>query len=166
MGGPAWQTWASNSTYFILVAMAGLAVAVTMNVVGLNVGKWLNNVGAIAGWTPALFLMALGVVAWSRFGSATSMSATAFVPSMRLKDIIFWSTIAFAFGGVESGSTMGEEIKDARRTVPRSILAAGGVLSRLYIPATLSVLFALPREQSSGVQGIMQARQATTPRGG
>ena len=28
---------------------AGLAIAVAMNVVGLNVGKWLSNVGAIAG---------------------------------------------------------------------------------------------------------------------
>ena len=52
---------------------------------------------------------------------------------MHLKDIIFWSTIAFAFGGVESGSTMGEEIEDARRTVPRAILGAGVVITVLYI---------------------------------
>src|SRR6267378_2281206 len=67
MGGPAWQSLSSNSTYFILVAAGGLTVAVTMNVVGLNVGRWLNNVGAIAGWTPALLLIALGIVAWRRF---------------------------------------------------------------------------------------------------
>src|SRR5580765_6330316 len=50
MGGPEWQQWSSNSTYFIAVAMAGLTVTVAMNVVGLNVGKWLNNIGAIASW--------------------------------------------------------------------------------------------------------------------
>src|SRR5437773_9421017 len=32
MGGPAWQSWSSNSTYFIVVAMAGLAITVAMNV--------------------------------------------------------------------------------------------------------------------------------------
>src|SRR6266481_511808 len=53
IGGPAWQAWSSNSIYFIVVATAGLAIAVTMNVVGLNVGKWLNNIGAIASWIPA-----------------------------------------------------------------------------------------------------------------
>ena len=74
MGGPAWQSWSSNSTYFIAVSMAGLAVTVAMNVVGLNVGKWLTNVGAIAGWIPAMLLMALGAVAWSRFGSATPIT--------------------------------------------------------------------------------------------
>jgi amino acid transporter len=166
MGGPAWQSLSSNSTYFILVAAGGLTIAVTMNVVGLNVGKWLNNVGAIAGWIPALLLIALGVVAWSRFGSATPMNAHAFVPSTSLKDITFWSTIAFAFGGVESGSTMGEEIKDARRTIPRAILAAGAVITVLYIAATLSVLLAMPREQVSGLQGIMQAVQVITAKVG
>jgi len=137
-----------------------------MNVVGLNVGKWLTNAGAIAGWIPAMLLMALGAVAWSRFGSATPMGAHALLPSMHVKDIIFWSTIAFAFGGVESGSTMGEEIEDARRTVPRAILGAGAVITVLYIAATFAVLLAMPREQVSGLAGIMQAIQAMTAKVG
>jgi amino acid transporter len=166
MGGPAWQSWSSNSTYFIAVSMAGLALAVTMNVVGLNVGKWLTNVGAIAGWIPAVLLMALAAVAWSRFGTATSITGHALVPSMHLKDMIFWSTIAFAFGGVESGSTMGEEIEDARRTVPRAILGAGAVITVLYIAGTLAVLLAMPKDQVSGLSGIMQAIQAMTAKVG
>ena len=88
------------------------------------------------------------------------------VPSMSLKDVIFWSTIAFAFGGVESGSTMGEEIQDARRTVPRAILTAGAIVTVLYIAGTLSVLLAIPKEQVSGLQGMMQAIQAICGRGG
>jgi glutamate:GABA antiporter len=85
---------------------------------------------------------------------------------MHLKDIIFWSTIAFAFGGVESGSTMGEEIEDARRTVPRAILAAGAIICVLYIAATFAVLLAMPKEQVSGLSGIMQAIQAMTAKVG
>ena len=166
MGGPAWQSWSSNSTYFIAVSMAGLAITVAMNVVGLNVGKWLTNVGAVAGWIPAMLLMALAAVAWTHAGSATPMNAHAFVPSMHLKDIIFWSTIAFAFGGVESGSTMGEEIEDTRRTVPRAILGAGAVITVLYIAATLAVLLAMPKEQVSGLSGIMQAIHAMTAKAG
>jgi amino acid transporter len=129
LGGPAWQRLSTNSTYFIAVSMAGLTVAVSLNVVGLDVGKWLNN-----------------------------------VPSVGLKDVIFWSTIAFAFGGVESGSTMGDEIEDAGRTVPRAVLTAGAIMTVLYIAATLSVLLAMPTAQVSGLQGIMQAIQAMTAR--
>jgi amino acid transporter len=166
IGGPAWQAWSSNSIYFIVVATVGLAIAVTMNVVGLNVGKWLNNVGAIASWIPAALLIGLGVVAWRRFGSATPIDAHALLPSTSLKDVIFWSTIAFAFGGVESASTMGDEIKDARWTVPRAILAAGALITVLYIAGTLTVLVTIPKEQVSGLQGIMQAVQAMTTRVG
>src|SRR5262245_36831316 len=104
VGGPSWQPLASNSVYFIVVAMAGLAVVVAMNVVGLNVGKWLNNTGAVASYVPAAALFVLAAIAWSRFGSATPMPPESFVPSTGLKDVIFWSTIAFAFGGVESAS--------------------------------------------------------------
>ena len=165
-GGAAMQSLSSNSTYFIIVAMSGLVLAVTLNVVGLNVGKWLNNVGAIASWVPALFLIVLGVLSWSRFGSATHMPARAFLPSTGLKDVIFWSTIAFAFGGVESASTMGEEIEQPRRTIPQAILAAGAIMTVLYIVGTLMVLLAIPKEQISGLQGIMQAIQAMTRRVG
>jgi glutamate:GABA antiporter len=166
IGGPEWQAWSTNSAYFIAVAMAGLAVAVTMNVVGLNVGKWLNNAGAVAGWIPAGLLIILSAVAWRRFGSATPMPASSFVPGTGLKDVIFWSTIAFAFGGVESGSTMGDEIEEPRRTLPRAILTAGATMTVLYIVGTLSVLVAIPKEQASGLQGIMQAIQAMSARTG
>jgi glutamate:GABA antiporter len=162
IGGPSWQGWSTNSAYFIAVSMTGLAIAVTMNVVGLNVGKWLANIGAMASWIPAAVLIVLGAVSWNRFGSATPLGAHAFVPSTGLKDVIFWSTIAFAFGGVESGSTMGEEIQDARRTVPRAVLTAGAVMTVLYIAGTVGVLLALPSAQISGLQGIMQAIQAIT----
>ena len=166
IGGPSWQSLSTNSTYFVVVSMAGLAIAVTLNVVGLNVSKWLSNVGAIAGWIPAMLLLVLGALSWIRVGSATPMSAHAFVPSTSLKDVIFWSTIAFAFGGVESGSTMGEEIQDPRRTVPRAVLAAAVLVTALYLSATLSILLAIPASTVSGLQGIMQAIQAMSAKAG
>jgi amino acid transporter len=166
IGGPAWQAWSGNSLYFIAVASTGLAIAVWMNVVGLNVGKWLNNVGAVAGWIPALILIVLGVAAWSRFGSANPITIHALAPSTSLKDVIFWSTIAFAFGGIESGSTMGEEIEDPGRTMPRAILASGVVITLLYIVGTLAVLLAIPSAQVSGLEGVMQAVQVILGRVG
>ena len=48
---------------------------------------------------------------------------------------------------------MGEEIEDARRTVPRAILGAGVVITVLYIAATFAVLLAMPKDQVSGLSG-------------
>ena len=157
LGGPSWQAWSSNSTYFMVTAVIGLTLAVSLNIIGLEKGKWLNNAGAAAAWISAGLLIVLGIVSWFRFGSATTIDAHTIVPSVSLKDVIFWSTIAFAFGGVESASTMGEEIKDAQRTMPRAVVAAAIVITALYLAGTLSVLLAIPKEQISGLQGIMQA---------
>jgi amino acid transporter len=83
-----------------------------------------------------------------------------------VKDAIFWSTIAFAYGGVESASAMGEEIKDAPRTIPRAVMAAAVLITLLYLAGTLSILLAMPKDQISGLQGIMQAIQAMATRVG
>ena len=53
VGGPSWQAWSSNSVYFITAAMIGLTFAVSVNVVGLDIGKWLNNAGGISAWIVA-----------------------------------------------------------------------------------------------------------------
>ena len=50
-----------NGTYFIIVAMIGLAIAVAMNIVGLEVGKWLATVGAIGTWIPMILLIGMGM---------------------------------------------------------------------------------------------------------
>jgi glutamate:GABA antiporter len=161
-GGERMQALSTNSTYFVIASMIGLAFAVALNVVGVNVGKWLSNAGAIAGWVAAFTLIALGLTSWFRFGPATPMDAASFVPSTSLKDVIFWSTIAFAFGGVESASAMSDEIKDARRTIPRAIITAAIVITLLYLAGTFSILLAIPQDEISGLQGVMQALQAMT----
>jgi amino acid transporter len=97
------------------------------------------------------------LAAWVRFGSATSFGGGAVFPSLDFKNVFFWSTVAFAFGGMEGASTMGDEIQDARRNIPRALLTAGIIITVVYIVATLSVLTALPAADVSGLQGFMQA---------
>ena len=164
VGGGSWQSLSTNSAYFIAASVIGLALAVGMNVVGLDVAKWLSNVGGMAAWIPALLLIVLGLVSWARYGSAIPLLPAAFVPSTGLKDIVFWSSIAFAFGGIEGASTMGEEIKDARRIIPKAVLTAAAIITAMYMIATLCVLVSIPRDEVSGLQGIMQAVQAMTGR--
>jgi amino acid transporter len=61
---------------------------------------------------------------------------------------------------------MGDEIVNPRRTVPRAVVAAAIVITTFYLICTLSILVTIPREQVSGVQGIMQAIRAMTDRVG
>lgn len=157
IGGSRWQHLSTSSLYFILVAMGGLALGFFLNLVGLNIGKWLHNLGAVGSWLPALMLIVMGTVAWFRFGSATHFTRSTVLPSFDFKNVFFWSTVAFAFGGMEGASTMGDEIQHARRNIPRALLISGVIITVIYIVATASVLVALPQEEVSGLQGFMQA---------
>jgi amino acid transporter len=79
------------------------------------------------------------------------------VPHASVKDAIFWSTIFFAFGGVECASFMGGEIKNTRRTVPRALIFAGILITAGYILGTIAMLVAMPSEQIGGLGGFMTA---------
>jgi amino acid transporter len=155
IGGASWQGLADSPAYYIVFSLVGLALAVTLNVLGLGVGKWLHNLGAVGLWVPALFLMGLAAVSWYRFGSATPFTAESLVPSTRLKDIIFWSTIAFSLSGLESASMMGDEIRDPRRNIPRALLLGGSLIVLLYVLSTVAMLVALPQARILSLQGFM-----------
>lgn len=157
----AWIHLSNSPTFYITFSVIALAVVTFMNVVGLDVGKWLHNAGAIAMWTPVLIVIVMGLVAWNRFGSATSFNAHAFVPSFRLQDVIFWSVITFAFGGCETASFMGEEIKNPRRTIPLALFTGGLTIALCYILGTVCVLLALHPSEVSNLQGLMQATSRT-----
>jgi glutamate:GABA antiporter len=157
IGGPNWRALGDSPTYFIGFSLLALVLAAGLNMRGLAVGKWLHNVGAVGLWLPGLLLIGFGVLAWSRFGSATEFTAESMVPSTRLKDIVFWSTIAFSLSGLESASMMGEEIRDARRNIPRALLVAGVLITALYILGTVAMLVAMPRSEIVHLEGFMTA---------
>ena len=161
-----WSHLSSNATYSIIFSLVTLAAATFLNVVGLDVGKWLHNIGAFAMWIPVLIIIGLGLLAYHRFGSANGFSLHTMTPSLRLNDIIFWSVLAFAFGGCETGSFMAEEIKNPRRIIPLALFVGGLTIAFCYIVGTICVLLALPSSEVSPLQGLVQAIAKTSERVG
>ena len=74
VGGSRWLGCKAAQRSSSRFRWSGLALALVVNIVGLNIGKWLNNLGAIGTWIPVALLFCMGAVAWSKFGSATSFS--------------------------------------------------------------------------------------------
>ena len=165
-GSARWLALSNSRTYFFLFAMVGLALATFLNVIGLSVGKWLHNLGAIGTWLPIAILFAIAATAWHRFGSATSFTPATMSPHMHFRDVLFMATIVFALGGSESASFLGDEVKDARKNLPRGLLAGGAFVTTGYILGTVAVLIALPANQVSGLEGIMQAISRSAERVG
>ena len=133
-----------------------LVVLVVLNIVGLGVGKWVNNLGGIGTGIAAATLIGLGLVIWLRFGTTVS-SADFRIPANPRFVLNSFGVICFGLVGLELASVMGDEIQDPRRTLPGAV-AWGGVLSGLlYIGATLTLLIAVSKDQISVLQGIVQA---------
>jgi amino acid transporter len=166
VGGTRWNAWQVSPAYFIGFSFFGVGLALALNVVGLNIGKWLNNIGSQGTWIPVAILCAVAVVAWMKFGSATSFTATNMKPGLSLGMLGVWATLLYAFSGAESASFMGDEIKDARRTVPRALITAGAIITAGYILGTVAVLVALPQSQINSMEGIMQAITSAAARVG
>ncbi len=147
----------ASPVYYVVVALAGLALATIVNVYGLQVGKWLNNAGAVSRWIVTLLLVALGTIAWWKFGPATSITAATMRPGLAIKDVIFWSVIAFAWTGPEAMPFMGDEIKNPRRTIPLGLALAAPAIAIIYIAGTVAVLAAIAPHDVTPSSGIMEA---------
>jgi glutamate:GABA antiporter len=155
----------SNSKLFYIFSALGLIALITiLNVSGLNRGKWLHNIASVGMWMPVLILAVMGVYVWRHFGASTSFASRNLVPQLHLKSMLVWATITFALCGCETGSLMGEEIKDPRRNLPRALLLAGLIVTACYIGGTVAILLALPNGEVSDLQGIMQAVVKTAER--
>jgi amino acid transporter len=154
--GPAHQGLADNKTFALMTSVALLAVLTVLNIVGLGVGKWINNVGAIGTGVAAAVLMGLGIFIFSRFGT-TITTADFRIPSDSRFVLNSFGVICFGLIGLELASVMGDEIQNPQRTLPGAV-AWGGVLSGfLYIGTTLTLLIAVGKNDISVLQGIVQA---------
>jgi amino acid transporter len=155
--GDRGKALADQSSYFMSFALIALAGITVLNMVGVKQGKWLNNLGAIGSSLPVVALLVLGFLFWRRQGSATHFTFVSMTPHLSLKNAIFWSTIFYAFAGVECASFMGGEIKNPRRTVPRAMVFAGVIVTLGYMLGTVAMLVALPSNEISGLGGFMTA---------
>jgi amino acid transporter len=153
--GTGHQGLADNKVFASIASLTLLALLTLFNILGLGVGKWINNLGAIGTFVAAAVLIGLGIVIWSRFGT-TITGADFAIPANPKFVLNSFGVICFGLVGLELASVMGDEIQDPRRTLPGAV-AWGGVLSgALYVGATLTLLIAVGKNVNV-LQGIVQA---------
>jgi amino acid transporter len=155
---------AADPTYIVAFSVAAMWIATLVNVIGLNIGKWLHNLGAIGNWGPILIFLVLAPIAWSRYGSATTWTLSAFVPHANLRDMVFWTSLVFALTGSEASAFLRSEVKDFRRMFPRALILGGVFVMTGYIFGALAIMIILPAEQLSSLGGIMETVVAETQR--
>jgi glutamate:GABA antiporter len=154
--GPGHASLADDKNFAMLASVTLLAFLTVLNIMGLGVGKWLNNLGGIGTFVAAGVLMGLGVTVWSRFG--TTVTAADFrIPADPKFVLNSFGVICFGLVGLELASVMGDEIRDPQKTLPGAVAWGGVISGALYIGATLTLLVAIGKNDISVLQGIVQA---------
>src|SRR5436853_4447142 len=98
--GPAHASLADSKAFALLASLALLVVLVVLNIVGLGVGKWINNVGGLGTFVAGVLLIALGVIVGLRFG--TSLTAADFrIPANPRFVLNSFGVICFGLVGLE-----------------------------------------------------------------
>jgi amino acid transporter len=148
---------AGNRSYLLVVSLALLLVAVVLNIIGLNIGKWLQNAGGVGTYVPLVILVVVAVIVAMKHGSATHFTLRNMMPSLDWGTVNFWSQIAFAFTGLELVSAMSEEVRDPRRTLPRAVFGAGALIALMYIAGTFAILALAPAGDVDPQSGVFHA---------
>ena len=148
---------AQDRTFQLTVSLAILLVAVVLNIVGLNIGKWLQNAGGVGTYVPLLMLVGIAALVCLRHGSATHFTLSNMLPTWNWDTVNFWSQIAFAFTGLELVSAMSEEVRDPRRTLPRAVFGAGALIALMYIAGTFAILGLVPAADLDPQSGVFHA---------
>ena len=146
-----------DRTFLILVSLALLVIAVVLNIIGLNIGKWLQNAGGVATYIPLLMLVGVAGLVYFKHGSMTEFTWENMKPTWNWDTVNFWSQIAFAFTGLELVSCMSEEVRDPRRTLPRAVFGAGALIAFIYVLGTFAILTLVPAANLDPKSGVFHA---------
>jgi len=157
IGGAKFEYLAANKWYLFVASICLLAIAVVLNLIGLNIGKWLQNAGGVATYVPLLMLVGIAVYLYFHHGSVTQFSWKSSQAHWDWDTVNFWSNIAFAFTGMELVCAMSDEVHDPQKTFPRAIYASGLLIAGIYIVATVALLFILPPAKVDVRSGVFQA---------
>ena len=149
------QGLAGNPLYYVAFAIFWLAVITLLNIRGVDTGKWLNNICSLGSILPLSVLILLASASYWRFGAAIHITKASLVPHWSFDNAVFWSSVFFAFSGIEAASAMGDEIQNPRQTVPWALLVGGAILAIGYVTGTAAFVFTLPAQAVGGPDGFV-----------
>jgi glutamate:GABA antiporter len=138
----------------IMIGITLSWIAVLINVITLEVGKWVPNLGAILKVIIFIAIIVGAFIHTQNYGMANQITFDTLKPdwgnSMQYIPAIIYGMLGFEL--VSAGS---EEMKDPARDVPRSIFISGLIIIVLYTLGTIAVLAAIPVSDINLVEGLV-----------
>jgi amino acid transporter len=156
VAGPKIQKLADSHAFTGVASLLIILFLLVLNIRGLSLGKWINNLGALGTIGGAVMICLLAILTLHHSGSALHPAdlRTGF-HDWRL--FAAFGTICYGLIGLDLASIMGDEIRDPKRNLPISILLGGLIAGFIYFGTTLSMLIAMPQKEIGVLSGVLQA---------
>lgn len=131
-----------------------LWLAVAVNIVSLDIGKWVPNIGAAIKILVFLILIGGAFAYVAEHGTANEITWSTLTPSMD-DSLVYLSTIIYGMLGFELMCANPDEIESPTKNVPRAILLSGFIIITMYALGTFAVLAAIPVDDINLVEGLV-----------
>ncbi len=149
----------------IAIAVALTWLTVWINIVRLDIGKWVPNLGAIFKVAIMLAIGIGGFVYAANHGVANELTISSMAPSWGAS-LAFLPVIVYNFMGFELMSGASAEMKNPARDVPLTIALSGLLIAAFYLFATIGILIALPLDEINLVSGVIDTLRVFLGEGG
>ncbi|MFZ0634514.1 MAG: APC family permease [Candidatus Acidiferrales bacterium] len=156
--GPA-LAWLGASKVAIGVATVAIVAALMIvSLLGLGVGKWVNNFGSVVTLGSLAVLIALPIANAMRGGALPNRGFSLVMPRFSLFHLSAFSKMTFgALSGFEYIAIFGGECRNPGRTLARSVVITAPVIALLYIFGTGAILSFVRPEDVNVIGPIPQA---------
>ncbi len=138
----------------IAIGIALTWATVLLDVLGLRIGKWVPNLGAVF----KIVIFSVLIIAGWRYGQANGfanpVTAEAFRPEWK-EGLKYVPAIVYGMLGFELISAASGEMRRPARDMPLSVLFSGVIVLALYFLATAGILAAIPAGEIDIVEGLI-----------
>jgi amino acid transporter len=147
------------SLAIVVVMLAGITLAALR---GLELGKWIHNVGGIAILIVFAALVLLPLAAHARHQPIHYSPFTIAAPPHDLRMLALFGQMLFgALCGLEYIAILAGESRDPARTIGRSVVISSPIICAMFILGTASIVALVPRARIDFIAPIPQAMRLT-----
>jgi len=167
IGGPAFAPLAKSRALSALLVLVLLWSLTALNIRGFEAAKWLQGLGTLGIWIPAGLLVLAVLVAFLKGPSASlHFPWRDLLPhGNAFSALALWSSMCFAFSGLEIAGLVGQEIRNPRRTLPGGLGLGAAAILLVYLSGSAAVLLLAPSgraiDERTGIGDAIQSGAAS-----
>jgi amino acid transporter len=160
--GPA-AAWLPENRVVSLAIVSFMLAGVTYAAVrGLELGKWIHNIGGIAILIVFGGLIVLPLVAYAKHMPVHYTPFSIAAPPLDLRAFALFGQMLFgALCGLEYIAILAGESRDPARSIGRSVILSSPVICAMFILGTASIVALVPRSRIDFIAPIPQAMRMT-----